>query len=538
MDYYREVMTDDPFRRSERENQGDSAGEDDKGDLFGLRQRPRRLRVLIDRESLEEPCTPEQRSAEDILHALLVKHDSVLPLFVDMSKINDPDDGRDRTPNVVHVRDYSDQQGWASLPGPAYGYRIVFDGRSKTQELCGNLHPGPQLWQNLFGFAGEGGPHLQELSAEDVQRHVLLTQTGRAVADLVISESAASGRQDVAANYDANVFSRAAAIPIIAHYLRTQQVYYVLPQANTRTDRKNFYHAAVYAMAPGIQFWEAKAPQSFDDRRYLVDCREVIGRLIRALKALDDLRFNLGALQTLDSYDDAADCVDRILWSLCGAVDVMARSMHHALVLNGEHRHAKFHLENWYYNSFRPPFQDAVGIDNVDITQEALATIFKLRNTVHYRALSAAGAIEEPAPYVGKERGRVRLLIPNDVYDEIDPAEHSRWGIEQNEVKHLIGAPPESAADLATVATSAVDAVFSFLDQLCWMITWEGVEHKTEVLEKPESFTIVRLSESLLPSIRQLIGFPTTQSERLGTQYGQLDTTAPAPREIGLRNRP
>ncbi len=53
IDYYREVMTDDPFRRSERENQGDSAGEDDKGDLFGLRQRPRRLRVLIDRESLE-----------------------------------------------------------------------------------------------------------------------------------------------------------------------------------------------------------------------------------------------------------------------------------------------------------------------------------------------------------------------------------------------------------------------------------------------------------------------------------------------------
>ncbi len=107
-------------------------------------------------------------------------------------------------------------------------------------------------------------------------------------------------------------------------------------------------------MAPGIQFSEAKALNSFEDRRYLVDCREIIGRLIRSLKALDDLRFHLGALQTLDSYDDAADCVDRILWSLCGAIDVIARSMHHALKLSGDYRQAKFHAKGWYTNSFRP----------------------------------------------------------------------------------------------------------------------------------------------------------------------------------------
>jgi len=119
-----------------------------------------------------------------------------------------------------------------------------------------------------------------------------------------------------------------------------------------------------------------------------------------------------------------------------------------------------------------------------------------------------------------------RLLIPKDVYLQIDPADHSRWGIEHTEVKHTLGAPPEAAADLATVATSAVDAVFSFLDQLCWMITFEGVKDKTEVLDKAESFTIPRLSPALLPTIRRLIGFPTTGSDALGTQYGQIDTTA------------
>ncbi len=159
MDYYREVMTDDPFRRRERENRGESADEDDKGDLFGLRQRPRHLRVLIDRESLPEPSTPEERATEDMLHALLTKHESVLPLFVDMSRINDPDDEDDRTPNVVHLRDYSDQQGWASLPGPAYGYRIVYEGRRRTQEMHGNLHPGHSCGRTCLGSQGKAAPN-------------------------------------------------------------------------------------------------------------------------------------------------------------------------------------------------------------------------------------------------------------------------------------------------------------------------------------------------------------------------------------------
>lgn len=38
MDYYREVMTDDPFRRSERENPNDSAADNRKGDLTGPRE--------------------------------------------------------------------------------------------------------------------------------------------------------------------------------------------------------------------------------------------------------------------------------------------------------------------------------------------------------------------------------------------------------------------------------------------------------------------------------------------------------------------
>jgi hypothetical protein len=38
MHYYREVMTDDPFRRSEREDPSGTADDTGKGDLFGLRR--------------------------------------------------------------------------------------------------------------------------------------------------------------------------------------------------------------------------------------------------------------------------------------------------------------------------------------------------------------------------------------------------------------------------------------------------------------------------------------------------------------------
>jgi hypothetical protein len=335
-----------------------------------------------------------------------------------MSQINEPDDGSDRTPNVVHLRDYSDQQGWASLPGPAFGYRICFR-RGSTREVNGNLHPGPQLVQNLLAFAEHGGPHLAELSAQDLRKHVILTQAGRKVADLVISESAAASRKDIQANYDANVFSRAEAIPIIAHYLRTQQIYVLSPLWNQVSNRKTFYHSAVYAMLPSFGYWEAKL-RSVIDSRYVADTRQMIGRLIRALKAFDDLRFHLGALQTIDSYDDAADCVDRILWSLCGAVDVAARSLHVALKVAGPSRNAKFHGD-WYAKNFRPVYSNAVGVGNVDRTQAALATVYKLRNTIHSHALSAAGASSAPTLYVGKEYGRVRLLIPRDVYDRQRP---------------------------------------------------------------------------------------------------------------------
>jgi hypothetical protein len=309
------------------------------------------------------------------------------------------------------------------------------------------------------------------------------------------------------------VFTRAEAIPIIAHYLRTQQIYLMNPVTSEfAANRQVWYHSAVYAMAPGINYWEAKADYVIQ-RQYKSDCSEMVGRLIRALKAWDDLRFHLGALQTMDSYDDVADCVDRVLWSLCGAVDVIARSLHSALQLPGSERNAKFHGD-WYRVHFKPNYAHAAGISNVDTTQATLSTVFKLRNTIHSHSLRAVGALTEPAPYVGKEHGRVQLLIPHDVYNEIDVTQRARWGFEETAPGSVLPA----AADLATVATAALNAVLSFLDQLCWMTSFEGIQGKADVL-KLDVFTVVKDGRDMAAMIRRMIGFTTTESAALGIPY-------------------
>jgi hypothetical protein len=508
MYYYREVLTNDPFRRSERERDSKYPDDASKGDLFGLRQRPRQLRILVDRESFSDPPTPDELEASRVLQAL-GQQDSVYVLSIDMSKVTDAGDN-DETPDVVHLRDYTENKGWASLPGSFYGYRIYYS-RGSTKVMDGNISPEPQLFQNLMGFAEEGGPQLEEVSAEEIQRHVLLTAAGRKVADLIISESPVAKRTDVAANYATNVFSRAEAIPIIAHYLRTQQIYHLDPVGNRYSNRKTFYHSAVYAMAPNICYWEAKT-RYVPTSRYRTDCNEMIGRLIRALKAFDDLRFHLGALQTLDSYDDVADCVDRLLWSLCGAVDVLARSLHFALQLSGSERFAKLHGDEWYANKLRPHYAGTPGIANVDQAQSLLSTVFTLRNTIHYRALAAAGAVNDPAPYVGRDLGRIQLLIPADVYNQIDAQKRGRWGIEE------VAPNAPVAADLATVASTALDVVFSFLDHLCGMLAFEAIDDKDEVLKLTE-YTVVKDGRKTAARIRQLIGSRDIGSDGLQPVY-------------------
>ena len=101
-----------------------------------------------------------------------------------------------------------------------------------------------------------------------------------------------------------------------------------------------------------------------------------------------------------------------------------------------------------------------------------------------------------------------------DSFTGNSPTQRARWGFA--EVAPGTGLP--AAADLATVATAALDAVLSFLDQLCWMSSFEGVQGKHDVLEL-DVFTVVQDGRETAAMIRRLIGFDATVSEALGAPY-------------------
>jgi hypothetical protein len=237
-----------------------------------------------------------------------------------------------------------------------------------------------------------------------------------------------------------------------------------------------------------------------EDVRYFEACREMIGRLLRALKAFDDLRFHIGSFQSVEAYDDAGDCIDRIMLSLCGAVDVMARSLHFALQLSGSERNAKLHNTSWYKDNVRTIYANAAGITQVDAAQKSIETVFKLRNTIHNRALQASGATEPPASYVQLERGRMNLVVPSDIYQELGADERMAWGL------RVIGQSPGGdgvvAADLATVTATALNRVFRFLDRLCWVISFEQVTDKAAVLKE----NIIHAASPVGPDNTAMVG--------------------------------
>jgi hypothetical protein len=116
----------DPFRRNEREKK--SAGDD--GDLFGLRPRARKLRVLLDIDSLKEPTTYEEHQTAGILLRLL-DYDLVRVWRIDMSKVNQAENENEHDDGTVYLHSNApDGMGPYGKPGPSYSLRVVTDAKN------------------------------------------------------------------------------------------------------------------------------------------------------------------------------------------------------------------------------------------------------------------------------------------------------------------------------------------------------------------------------------------------------------------------
>lgn len=506
MRVFRELTHDDPHRRSTRSRGANPAK--DEGDLFTRRPSSRKLRVLVDVETLGESLP----WADEHLRALL-EYENVEVMHVAMSEATQTwtDDIQVRS-GYVQVCDTTGEQGPFGFPGPRYSWRIKdphrkFDG-STTLESVGGFSPGVELTrvQHLWHSRTFDGLNVTE---GDLSRAVLLTELTRAMDyDLVISESATTGLAVVPANDRANVVTRVQAIPIIAHYLRTQQHYLVNAVGRSSMRRRDYFTTSVGALAEGIFWWHGKCQQVIwrieNGARYVADAETLVDRVARALRSRDALIASIGAIQTEDAIDDGADALDHCLVCLCGAVDVLARSMHAAQHLPGEERNAKLHLRAGY-RDLVSAYRDAGGVDELGILQRRLNVVFSLRNSIHSRALAAIASLRHTSEGVpALNVGQIDIVIPDYVAREM--RKEQSGGLNFWSARHLDDGIV--VVDLMTLVDQCFRVTLDFLDQLCRMISATSVLDKDPVLAV--SVTGIRREALDFPQgLRVYLGMPT-----------------------------
>jgi hypothetical protein len=506
MRVFRELTHDDPHRKSTRSRGANPTK--DEGDLFTRRPSSRKLRVLLDVETLSD----KRPWADEHLRALL-KYDNVEGMLVAMSKVTQKwtDDMQSR-PGYVQVCDTTDKQGSSSYPGPRYSWKIKdpshkFDG-STTLERSGGFSPEQELIRakRLWNDGAFDGLKVTE---DDLSRAVLLTELARDMDyDLVISESATADLAVVPANDRVNVVTRAQAVPIIAHYLRTQQHYLVNAVKRVEMGRRDYFAVGVGALAEGIVWWQGKCHQarlhSDDGERFVDDAATLVDRLSRALRSRDALIASIGAIQTRDVIDDGADALDHCLVCLCGAVDVLARSLHVAQQLPGEERFAKLHPPNGY-RALVDAYGDADGIDELETLQRRLNVVFSLRNSIHSRALAAIASLRQtPMGIPAVNVGQIDIVIPT--YAAAEMNKDQSGGLDFWDARHLVD--DIVVVDLMTLVDRCFRVTLEFLDHLCRMISATSILDKDPVLTLP--VTGIRRDVLDFPQeMRVYLGLPT-----------------------------
>lgn len=507
---YRELTHDDPHRRRTRSS-GASPSKDD-GDLFTLRPSPRKLRILIDLESF----TQQQSSVDDHLTSFM-EHDNIEHVFIRMSAATNPPSSDDEPePGFVQVRDVTAHKGRFGYPGSMYSWAVSdpkkkFDGTTTLQRR-GSLSPEPILNKTLQAHQ-ENRAALPGVDEHSVRRAVLLAEVCRAMSyDLVISETVTTGCAELPVYDRANVVTRAEALPIVAHYMRMQQQYIADATRSIHMSRKTYYHETVAALAQGVLWWQGKcqcaAVRDSSCIRFVADTDSLIDRLSRALRARDALIASIGAIQTDDVLDDGADALDHLLVCLCGAVDVMARSLHTAQQLSGNERNAKLHLAPGY-KTLLANYSTSDGKSVLDNYQKYLTVVFQLRNSIHSRTLEAIAALKISEHGITAQVGRLDVLIPDDTADELMNPEVGgleHWGARR------LGDDGPVVADLPQLVDRCFESVLQFLDKLCRIVAAEPVEEKSSVLR----LDVIGIRPSSLDcsqSLRLYIGMPLNDNQ-------------------------
>ncbi|QIX54000.1 hypothetical protein [Rhodococcus sp. DMU1] len=478
---------DDPIRRNERQTLSPTK---DEGDLFAHRPSPRKIRVLLDVESLPEDTSPAVQ-----LFEALIGHPRVFRLDVEASTITSTEHTVPAPAGLLTVRDTTAVAGDFKYPGAQYSWSINDENPhpdgSTTQAARGSTHPHKQIYetmQTLDRLAAQG--HTADFGMDDAVTYAVLAEVTRGAGfDLLISEAPVTAARFLPMHERVVVVSRAEAVPIIAHYLRRQHVFLTGPRLKRTHSRHDYYAEAVHSLAPALRGWEARVTGASGVSSEVTGevwsrYRTVVSRLARALECRDDIIWSLGSYLTTPVLEDCMDDFDHLLLLLCGAADVVARALHVALGLpRKDARSAKLHDVRWYTAHVEARYgvesAESAAIAELSRLQWDVRVIFELRNSIHNVQIQPAlviGPLLEP----DEPRGEAPFgaHITSDIaarIDKIGPEIAKEWGF------HPAFAGG-STADLWTLADKAVETTFRFLDLLSLVVLRNPLPEGTTAL--------------------------------------------------------
>ncbi|WIG60499.1 MAG: hypothetical protein OJF49_003247 [Ktedonobacterales bacterium] len=386
--------------------------------LFSARKALRKLRVLVDVELIEVKASGGQLDKATVLLALLGSD------VVEWYRYTDG-----LPPTDIQPVDLSPRQplhpiyaGWAvAYPleeSNGYRYRpVVYSTKPEQSYTVGGVRG------NMVELArnDKSQPVYTELDpeqqAEKREMDMLALQVAdQAVnADLFITERPYlhSGSTFVS-KAGVTACTLEEAIPLIALYLRAQREF-VLPTGVTagvpdfrfRFNRGLYYWVGARELLPEAWRWFSACVQhasgTGNDKLALLS-GSLLSRVAKALQERDDVHIALNLPTNNDTSDEALGCLDNVLVSLMGAVDVAARVAHQVLTLSRGERSAGWQLEDWLKRvAARAPALAAV-VDPGAPGEHTLTILRLLRNSVHGAALQGVTYFQD-----GKAETRIGL---------------------------------------------------------------------------------------------------------------------------------
>jgi hypothetical protein len=468
--YYREVQADDPFR-----NKAAADADTVNGPLFHPVPTPRRMRLLIDVESLAggviDPIAEqlfEGLAASPQLQTFRVFHSEI---------------ALDGAARPQHERPYDLNMTASSDPSePSHDYAYVDD---SGMQAYGLVRAATELTVAEFEHheASADPSRTQKNPRVEIRRRAALNaELARDLnVDLVIAELPTTELADIRASFRANTVTRTDAIAIIGHFLRTQRDFRFddrrVHVARTEfAGAEQFYGEAILSAAPGLYRWQTLttlAAMNGDDT-YSRQISTINSRLGRALRARDYMLQWTGSGRTAEAYNESAEAFDRMIVYLNAALDMFARSVHYAAFDRTNIRNAEFDNDSWF-SDFKKLFPDAVHLRRISELRTRVRVLVRMRNTIHAEALASLMLnVPGSTPTITE----MALIIPDDAVAAMTNAGgQSAWGL----IRHPI-ITDCVVADLVDTAHRLITSTLAFIDEVATMLATTEIPDREPIL--------------------------------------------------------